>query len=114
MSKVAVELLTCIFCARPLDSIRDAVLTVSPKRQNLGMVRPTTPAATGPVYEVNMFIKYKMITIDAYQHMNLLIPFQMYIFKGKLEFLDAYFFLYGLFQYETSHSMFSSLGILKV
>lgn len=33
---------------RPVDSIRDAVLTVSPNRQYRGMVRPTTPATTGP------------------------------------------------------------------
>lgn len=32
----------------PLDSIRDAVLTVSPKRQYLGIFSPTTPATTGP------------------------------------------------------------------
>lgn len=31
-----------------MDSIRDAVLTVSPKRQYRGMVRPTTPATQGP------------------------------------------------------------------
>lgn len=33
----------------PLDSILDAVLTVSPNRQYLGMVSPTTPATTEPV-----------------------------------------------------------------
>lgn len=44
----------CVFDAdgrhsrRPVDSIRDAVLTVSPNRQYRGMVRPTTPATTGP------------------------------------------------------------------
>lgn len=32
----------------PVDSIREAVLTVSPKRQYRGMVRPTTPATQGP------------------------------------------------------------------
>ena len=32
----------------PLLSIRDAVLTVSPKRQYLGIFRPTTPATQGP------------------------------------------------------------------
>lgn len=32
----------------PLDSILDAVLTVSPKRQYLGMAKPTTPVAHGP------------------------------------------------------------------
>lgn len=31
-----------------VDSIRDAVLTVSPNRQYRGIVRPTTPATTGP------------------------------------------------------------------
>ena len=33
----------------PVDSIRDAILTVSPKRQYLGIVVPTTPATQGPV-----------------------------------------------------------------
>lgn len=32
----------------PLDSMSDAVVTVSPNRQYLGIVRPTTPATTGP------------------------------------------------------------------
>lgn len=32
----------------PVDSIREAVLTVSPKRQYRGIVRPTTPATHGP------------------------------------------------------------------
>uniref|UniRef100_A0A182QHN5 Uncharacterized protein n=1 Tax=Anopheles farauti TaxID=69004 RepID=A0A182QHN5_9DIPT len=30
--------------------MREAVLTVSPNRQYRGMVRPTTPATTGPVW----------------------------------------------------------------
>ena len=33
----------------PVDSILEAVFTVSPKRQNLGIFRPTTPAHTGPL-----------------------------------------------------------------
>lgn len=33
---------------RPVDSILDAVFTVSPKRQYRGMVSPTTPATQGP------------------------------------------------------------------
>ena len=32
----------------PVDSIREAVLTVSPNRQYLGILMPTTPAHTGP------------------------------------------------------------------
>ena len=32
----------------PVDSIRLAVLTVSPKRQYLGILTPTTPAQQGP------------------------------------------------------------------
>lgn len=31
-----------------MDSILEAVFTVSPKRQYLGIVRPTTPATQGP------------------------------------------------------------------
>uniref|UniRef100_A0A914ZVV3 Uncharacterized protein n=1 Tax=Parascaris univalens TaxID=6257 RepID=A0A914ZVV3_PARUN len=34
----------------PVLSIRDASFTVSPKRQYRGAVRPTTPAATEPVW----------------------------------------------------------------
>lgn len=33
---------------RPLDSILEAVLTVSPKRQYRGILRPTTPATHEP------------------------------------------------------------------
>lgn len=36
------------YSRNPVDSIRDAVLTVSPNRQYRGIVRPTTPATTGP------------------------------------------------------------------
>jgi hypothetical protein len=32
-----------------VDSILEAVLTVSPKRQYRGILTPTTPAQTGPV-----------------------------------------------------------------
>lgn len=40
--------LICILRGSPLLSMREAVLTVSPKRQYRGMVSPTTPATTGP------------------------------------------------------------------
>ena len=33
---------------KPLDSMRDAVLTVSPNKQYRGIFKPTTPATTGP------------------------------------------------------------------
>lgn len=33
----------------PVDSIRDAVFTVSPNKQYLGIFLPTTPAHTGPL-----------------------------------------------------------------
>ena len=32
----------------PVDCIREAVLTVSPKRQNRGILTPTTPATQSP------------------------------------------------------------------
>lgn len=32
----------------PLDSILEAVFTVSPNKQYRGIVKPTTPAHTGP------------------------------------------------------------------
>ena len=39
------------FCTlpSPFDSIRDAVFTVSPNKQYLGILRPTTPATTEPM-----------------------------------------------------------------
>lgn len=36
------------YLRNPVDSILEAVLTVSPKRQYRGIVRPTTPATQGP------------------------------------------------------------------
>ena len=38
----------CLKIPAPVDSILEAVLTVSPKRQYLGILDPTTPATTGP------------------------------------------------------------------
>ena len=37
------------FKSSPVDSILDAVLTVSPTKQYLGIFRPTTPEQTGPL-----------------------------------------------------------------
>ena len=37
----------------PFDSIRDAVFTVSPNKQYLGILRPTTPATTEPGVQQN-------------------------------------------------------------
>jgi len=34
----------------PVDSMREAVFTVSPNRQYRGIFSPTTPATTGPVF----------------------------------------------------------------
>lgn len=42
----------------PVDSILLAVLTVSPKRQYLGILVPTTPATTGPVLIPTLILKY--------------------------------------------------------
>lgn len=39
----------CIFSDSPVDSMRDAVFTVSPNRQYRGILDPTMPATTGPV-----------------------------------------------------------------
>ena len=44
-----VSLLICILPDRELLSILLAVFTVSPYRQNLGILRPTTPEHTGPL-----------------------------------------------------------------
>ena len=43
---------------KPLDSMRDAVLTVSPNRQYRGIFKPTTPATTGPKTVYFMELKY--------------------------------------------------------
>uniref|UniRef100_A0A182UYS4 Uncharacterized protein n=1 Tax=Anopheles merus TaxID=30066 RepID=A0A182UYS4_ANOME len=48
-SSILVVWLTCIFSASPFDSIRLAVLTVSPNRQYRGIFKPTTPATHGPL-----------------------------------------------------------------
>jgi hypothetical protein len=40
---------THVWLHSPVDSILDAVLTVSPNKQYRGIVRPTTPAQHGPV-----------------------------------------------------------------
>lgn len=42
--------LICIRPGSPWLSIREAVFTVSPKRQYLGILTPTTPATTGPLW----------------------------------------------------------------
>lgn len=39
-----------IYSRRPVDSMRDAMFTVSPNRQYLGILIPTTPAAQGPLH----------------------------------------------------------------
>ena len=44
-----VVLLRWILPGSPCDSILEAVLTVSPNRQYLGIFTPTTPAQQGPV-----------------------------------------------------------------
>ena len=51
---------------RPLDSIRDAVFTVSPNKQYRGILRPTTPATTGPTTIYRMFLQFfTFITANA-------------------------------------------------
>lgn len=50
----------------PLDSIRDAVLTVSPNKQYLGIFSPTTPAQTGPVkHQSSQILKSEPKTIKS-------------------------------------------------
>ena len=52
----------------PFDSIREAVFTVSPNKQYLGIVKPTTPATTGPVIFVTyiyvIFIAFNIFSQD--------------------------------------------------
>jgi len=38
----------------PVDSMRLAVLTVSPKRQYRGILSPTTPATHEPTFDITM------------------------------------------------------------
>lgn len=58
---------TCMWrhLRNPVDSILDAVLTVSPNKQYLGMASPTTPATTGPVW-IPIKIKYQKWIYDNY------------------------------------------------
>ena len=48
----------------PLDSILDAVLTVSPNKQYLGILHPTTPAAHGP--KKNLKVSLSSIKFDTF------------------------------------------------
>ena len=48
----------------PVDSILEAVLTVSPNKQYLGIVIPTTPAQQGPTEKI-LFNIYKNIYLCA-------------------------------------------------
>ena len=41
------------FKGSPVDSILEAVLTVSPNKQNRGIFLPTTPEHTGPLFKNN-------------------------------------------------------------
>lgn len=43
-----IGLLITFYIRSPWDSILDAVLTVSPNKQYLGIFRPTTPATHDP------------------------------------------------------------------
>jgi hypothetical protein len=52
--------LTCILKASPWDSILLAVLTVSPNKQYLGILRPTTPATQGPTQYIKRFMTDSM------------------------------------------------------
>ena len=47
--KISILRKTTYFRGSPVDSILEAVFTVSPNRQNLGIFRPTTPEHTGPL-----------------------------------------------------------------
>jgi hypothetical protein len=43
----------------PVDSILEAVFTVSPNKQYLGIVRPTTPATAGPEKHSGIFCIFR-------------------------------------------------------
>ena len=49
-SNSLVSMLMWIFIGSPVVSILEAVLMVSPNRQYLGILLPTTPETTGPVW----------------------------------------------------------------
>ena len=48
----------------PVDSILEAVFTVSPNRQYLGIAVPTTPATTGP--KVQKIVSYQLNNLFPY------------------------------------------------
>ncbi len=53
---------------RPVDSMRDAVLTVSPNKQYLGIFSPTTPATQVPA-EKNSFVRFAL-ALHVYCHVS--------------------------------------------
>lgn len=50
----------------PVDSIRLAVLTVSPNKQYLGILVPTMPATTGPVCTPDLISKVSLVLSHTY------------------------------------------------
>lgn len=64
-----------LYSRNDVDSIREAVLTVSPNRQYLGIVRPTTPATTGPNKHNNTHIAFQNIVFSSSKYL-----------KGSLQF----------------------------
>ena len=54
-----IQSVKCTGLRSDVDSILEAVLTVSPNKQYRGIVRPTTPATTGPVSINGRFIIYR-------------------------------------------------------
>lgn len=85
MERIDLEKGTTIELPSPLLSILDAVLTVSPNRQYLGIFKPTTPATQGPEIATSLsYTRLRMfnmrvattcnhvhsIQLAAYQFMN--------------------------------------------
>lgn len=69
----------------PVDSIREAVLTVSPKRQYLGIVRPTTPATHDPkqigshpkLEHPILFINIKIVCNGLFKKQSIVLAFKL-------------------------------------
>ena len=51
-------------CTNPVDSILEAVLTVSPNKQYRGIFKPTTPATTIPVCTPNVELRQALIAVS--------------------------------------------------
>lgn len=68
-----------------MDSIRDAVFTVSPNKQYLGILSPTTPAAHGPtkIFIVSLKLRHN-VDVNFLEKGNILKPKHFVLYEHLL------------------------------